>query len=102
MASAALESYLLDSMAFARSSRAIVRYPTWVAGPQSPAACATRAGGDSGSNSENCDLLNAQSPGTGRGVHAGSWRVADEPGRRRQASVSRVKCEGELVGFSSF
>ena len=89
---AASESYLLDSMTFARSSRATVRYPTWIATTtsrprrplacsaqgsiacrghelfslgatssltgaasslacsQSPAACATRAGGDSDPN----------------------------------------------------
>ena len=44
-------------------------------GLRSPVACATRAGGDSGPNFENCDLFHAQSPGTGRGVHARSWRA---------------------------
>ena len=44
-------------------------------GLQSPAACATRAGGDSDSNSENFDLFHTQSPDTGRGVHARSWRA---------------------------
>ena len=39
---------------------------------QSPAACATRAGGDSDSNFENCDLFHAQSPDNGRGIHARS------------------------------
>jgi len=37
-------------------------------GLQSPAACATRAGGDSGPNFENYNLFHARSPGTGRGV----------------------------------
>ena len=37
-------------------------------GLQSPAACATRAGGDSGPNFENCDLFHAQSPDTGHGL----------------------------------
>jgi len=41
-------------------------------GLQSPAACATRAGGDSGPDFENYDLFHAQSPDTGRGVHARS------------------------------
>jgi len=44
-------------------------------GLQSPAACATRAVGDSGPNFENCGLFHAQSPDTGRGVHARSWRA---------------------------
>jgi len=44
-------------------------------GLQSPAACATRAGGDSGPNFENYDIFHAQSPDTGRGVHARSWRA---------------------------
>jgi len=44
------------------------------AGLQSPAAYATRAGGDSGPNFENCDLFHAQSPYTGHGAHARSWR----------------------------
>ena len=47
---------------------------------QSPAACATRAGGDfdpnfSLSNFENYDLFHAQSPDTGRGVHSRLWRA---------------------------
>ena len=41
-------------------------------GLQSPAACATRAGGDSDPNFENFDLFHAQSPDTGRSVHARS------------------------------
>ena len=44
-------------------------------GLQSPAACATRVGGDSDPNLENYDLFNAQSPDTGCGVHARSWRA---------------------------
>jgi len=37
-------------------------------GLQSPAACATRAGGDSDPNFENYDLFHDQSPDTGCGV----------------------------------
>ena len=44
-------------------------------GLQSPAACATRAGGDSDPNFENYDLFHAQSPDTGHGAHARSWRA---------------------------
>jgi len=44
-------------------------------GLQLPAASATRAGGDSGPNSENFGLFHAQSPDTGRGIHARSWRA---------------------------
>ena len=44
-------------------------------GLQSPAACATRVGGDSDPNFENCDLFHAQSSDTGCGVHARSWRA---------------------------
>jgi len=50
---------------------------------QSPAACATRAGADSDHNFENCDLFHAQSPGTGRGVHARSWRENRDVDARR-------------------
>ena len=46
-----------------------------LAGLQSLAACATRAGGDSDPNFENYDLFHAQSPETGRSVHALSWRA---------------------------
>ena len=42
---------------------------------QSPAACATRAGGDSGLNFENYDFFHARSPDTGHGAHARSWRA---------------------------
>jgi len=53
-------------------------------GLQLLAACATRAGGDSDPNFENCDLFHAQSPGTGRSsVHARSWRVNRDVDVRR-------------------
>jgi len=39
---------------------------------QSPAACATRAGGGSFPNFESYDLFHAQSSDTGRGVHTRS------------------------------
>ena len=42
---------------------------------QSPAACATRLGGDSDPNFENFDLFHAQSSDTGCRVHARSWRA---------------------------
>ena len=41
-------------------------------GLQSPAACATRAGGDSDPDFENYDLFHAQSPDTGRGLQVES------------------------------
>ena len=44
-------------------------------GLQSPAACATRVGGDSDPNFENYDLFHAQCPDTGCCVHARSWRA---------------------------
>ena len=44
-------------------------------GLQSPAACATLAGGDSGPNFKNRDLFHAQAPDTGHGAHARSWRA---------------------------
>ena len=44
-------------------------------GLQSPAACATRVGGDSDPNIEKYDLFHAQAPDTGCGVHARSWRA---------------------------
>ena len=46
-----------------------------LAGLQSSAACATRASRDSDPNFENYDLFHAQSPDTGRGAHARSWRA---------------------------
>jgi len=52
-------------------------------GLQSPAACVTRAGGDSDPNFENYDLFHAQSPDTGRGVQARSWRANRDVGVRR-------------------
>ena len=53
-----------------------------LAGLQSPAACATRAGGDSGPGFENNGLFHAQSPDTGRGVRARSWRANRDVGAR--------------------
>ena len=50
---------------------------------QSPAACATRAGGDSSPSFENYDLFHAQSPDTGRGVHARSRRTNRDVDVRR-------------------
>jgi len=47
------------------------------------AACATRAGGDSGLNFGNYDPFHAQSPDTGRGVHACSWWVNRDVDVRR-------------------
>ena len=44
-------------------------------GLQSPAACATRLGGDSDPNFENYDLFHAQSPDTECGVLTRSWRA---------------------------
>jgi len=61
-----------------------------VVGLQSPAACAMLAGGDSDPNFENDIFFNAQSPDTGRSIHARSWRA--------NRDVSRVKCEGAIVG----
>ena len=52
-------------------------------GLQSPAACATRAGGDSGPNFENCDLFHAESLDTGRSVHARWWRANRDVDVRR-------------------
>ena len=45
--------------------------------------CATRAAGDSDPNFENYDLFHAQSPDTGRGVHARSWRAKQKDDVRR-------------------
>jgi len=64
----------------------------------SPAAYATRAGGDSGPNSENYDLFHAQSPGTGHRTRFSRPLVAGELGRRRQALVLWVLFEGTLAG----
>ena len=67
-------------------------------GLQSPAACATRAVGDSDPNFENYDLFHAQSPDTGHRTRCSRPFVAGEPGCRRQALVSWVLFEGVLVG----
>jgi len=50
---------------------------------QSPAACATRAGGGSNPNFENYGFFHAQSPDTGRGFHARSWRANRDVDVRR-------------------
>ena len=52
-------------------------------GLQSPAACATRVGGDSDPNVENYDLFHALSPDTGRGIHTRSWRANRDVDVRR-------------------
>ena len=52
-------------------------------GLQSPATCATRAGGDSGPNFENYDPFYAQSPDTGHGSLASSWRANRDVDVRR-------------------
>ena len=52
-------------------------------GLQSPAACATRASGDSGLNFENYDPFHARSPDTERGAHARSWRANRDVDVRR-------------------
>ena len=59
-------------------------------GLQSPAACTTRAGGDSDPKFENYDLFHAQSPDTGHSVHARSWR------ENRDVDVKR-----KFLGFAS-
>jgi len=55
----------------------------WLVGLQSPAACATRAGGDSDPAFENYGPFHAQSPDTGRDVHARSWRANRDVDVRR-------------------
>jgi len=52
-------------------------------GLQSPAACAARAGGDSGPIFKNCDLFHAQSSDTEYGAHARSWRANRDVDVRR-------------------
>ena len=52
-------------------------------GLQSPAACAPRVGGDSDPDFEIYDLFHAQSPDTGCGVHAHSWRANRDVDIRR-------------------
>jgi len=64
-------------------------------GLQSPATFATRAGGDSDPSLENYDLFHAQSPDTGRGVYARSWRANRDVDVRRS---SLVLFKGALVG----
>ena len=60
-------------------------------GLQSPAACATLAGGDSGPGFENYEPFHAQSPDTGRGTRP---FMASEPGFQRQELVFWVLFEG--------
>jgi len=55
-------------------------------GLQALAACARRAGDDSDPNFENNELFQAQSPNTGRGFHAYSWRA------NRDVDVRRSLC----------
>ena len=59
------------------------RCRTKLVGLQSPAACATRTGGNSSPNTENNDFFHAQSPGTGRDVHARLWRANRDVDVRR-------------------
>ena len=67
-------------------------------GLQLPAACCLRSAcvwqlgnGNSGPNIENCSLFHAQSPNTGRGVHARSWFVAGE-GSVREHALRNALC----------
>jgi len=66
-------------------------------GLQSPAACATHAGGDSNPNFESYDLVHAQSPDTRCGGHTRSWRA-----NGCQALVSWVLSEGSLAGSACY
>ena len=52
-------------------------------GLQSTAACVTRVGVDSGPNFEKYDLFHAQSPDTGHGARARSWRANRDVDVRR-------------------
>ena len=52
-------------------------------GVSSSFACAIRSGGDSDPNFENYGIFHAQSPDTGRGVHARSWRTNRDADVRR-------------------
>jgi len=52
-------------------------------GLQSPAACATRVGGDFDPDIENYDPFLARIPDTRRGVHARSWRANRDVDVRR-------------------
>jgi len=62
---------------------------SWIAaassfvGLQSPAACATRVGGDSESNFKNYDLFHAQSSDTGQGAYTRLWRANRDVDVRR-------------------
>ena len=67
---------------FARSDLTLDRSRK-LAGLQSPAACAMRACGYSDPNFENSDLFHAQSPDTGRSVHARSWWASRDVDVRR-------------------
>jgi len=80
-------------------------------GLQSPAACATRAGGDSGPDFENSDLFYAQSPDTRRDVHATSprsigfcaiWDCISSSSSSIQALVSRMSSQDALVSSVIF
>ena len=62
-------------------------------GLQSPAACATRAGGDSGPNFENCYLFHAQSPPARQVPVFGGAVVA---GYIIVASMEILKVSGQL------
>ena len=64
----------VDAAIFAWSDLVLDRSRKLV-GLQSPVACATRAGGDSGPNFENFDLFHAQFTDTGHGARARSWRT---------------------------
>ena len=68
-------------------------------GLQSPAACATRAGGDPGPNFENYDLFHAHSPDTGHGTHARSWRA--NRGADVRGKFLGFCLRGELVGSAT-
>ena len=64
-------------------------------GPQSPAACATRAGGDSGPNFESY-VRPPPRPVPGHRARCSRPFMAGEPGCRRQALVSWVLFEVAL------
>ena len=65
-------------------------------GLQSPAACATRMGGDSDPNFR--ELRPLPRPVPGHRVWGSRPFVASEPGCRRQVLAFRVECKGALVG----
>jgi len=89
-------SRVWDHAAILVCSDLVLNQSRKLAGLQSPAVCATRAGGDFDQNAENYGP-SSQSPDTGHGAHPRLWR--GEPGCRHQALASRVKCGGELAGF---